>query len=154
MTSSTTRILVTGGDGMLAQALRAYFPFATYASRTDCDVTHSGAVKAAFAEANPQLVIHCAALTRHDAEPTAYVPTNVQGTANVMLQAKRCGARLVYASVAACVRSSREYHEPRITSVLWYDRATHSPAALLAAYGFTGASGAHSGYGPATPGYT
>jgi dTDP-4-dehydrorhamnose reductase len=96
--SHVTRILVTGGDGILAQALRPYFPLADYYSKSECDVTNAGQVRAAFNHTKPELVIHCAATTAHDADPMAYVAVNIQGTCNVVAQSRRCGARLLYLS--------------------------------------------------------
>ena len=96
--SRTTRILVSGGDGILATALRPFFPLATYCSRSDMDVANVGDVRRVFNEVKPELVIHCAAVTRHDAEPTAYTVGNIQGTINVSLAARKSGARMVYPS--------------------------------------------------------
>jgi dTDP-4-dehydrorhamnose reductase len=62
--SLTTRILVTGGDGILAQALRPFFPFGTFLSRGECDVTNPNQVRAVFNEVKPEIVIHCAAQHR------------------------------------------------------------------------------------------
>jgi dTDP-4-dehydrorhamnose reductase len=91
--SRVTRILITGGDGILAHALRAYFPLADYYGRQTCDVTRPEQVRTAFQNTKPELVIHCAAQTSHNAEPFSYVQANIQGTANVAAQAKKCGAR-------------------------------------------------------------
>jgi len=98
VTSHLTRILVTGGSGILAAALRPYFPYAEYCGRETCNVADAGSVRHAFNQIRPELVLHCAAETSHNAEPFSYVATNIQGTANVVSQAKRAGARLVYLS--------------------------------------------------------
>ena len=96
--SRTTRILVTGGDGILAHALRPYFPLADYYGRETCDVTRPEQVRMAFQHTKPEIVIHCAAVTSHNAEPFSYVQGNIQGTVNVAAQAKKCGARVVFPS--------------------------------------------------------
>jgi dTDP-4-dehydrorhamnose reductase len=96
--SHVTRILVTGGDGILATALRPYFPYADYCGRETCDVSNAGSVRHAFQQLQPELVIHCAAETRHNAEPMSYVVANIQGTCNVVVQAKKVGARVVFPS--------------------------------------------------------
>lgn len=96
--SHVTRIMVTGGEGILAQALRSYFPYASYLGRAECDVANAQAVKQAFSAHNPELVVHCAALTSHNAEPFAYAVNNIQGTLNVVGNARRSGARVVYLS--------------------------------------------------------
>lgn len=96
--SRTTRILVTGGEGILATALKAYFPYADYCGRETCDVTRSEHVRNAFNQLKPEIVIHCAAVTSHNAEPMSYVMGNIQGTVNVVAAARKCGARLVFPS--------------------------------------------------------
>ena len=96
--SYTTRILVTGGEGILAQALQLYFPYADYCGRETCDVTRAEHVRMAFQNLKPELVIHCAAQTSHNAEPFSYVQANIQGTVNVAAQAKKIGARVIYPS--------------------------------------------------------
>jgi dTDP-4-dehydrorhamnose reductase len=96
--SRLTKILVTGGEGILAQALKQYFPYADYCGRETCDVTRPEHVRQAFQNLKPDLVIHCAAQTSHNAEPFAYVQTNIQGTVNVAAQAKKTGARVVFLS--------------------------------------------------------
>lgn len=89
---------MTGGDGILAQALRPYFPLADYFSKEEMDVTNPSHVRAGFQAVKPELVIHCGAITKHDAEPMAYVMGNILGTCNVVAQSKKLGARCVYPS--------------------------------------------------------
>jgi dTDP-4-dehydrorhamnose reductase len=96
--SRVTRILITGGDGILASALKAYFPLADYYGRQTCDVTRPEQVRMAFQNTKPELVIHCAAQTSHNAEPFSYVQANIQGTVNVAAQAKKIGARVIFPS--------------------------------------------------------
>ncbi len=98
MPSHVSRILVTGGNGILANALAPYFPLGTFLGRDDCDVTNASSVRAAFNDVKPELVIHCAAVTAHNAEPFAYVMGNVLGTIHVVAAAKKLGARVVYPS--------------------------------------------------------
>jgi dTDP-4-dehydrorhamnose reductase len=96
--SHTTRILVTGGNGILATALRGYFPLAVYHGSDTCNVTDPQQTRSAFREVKPELVIHCAALTAHDAEPSDYSAVNLQGTVNAAVQARKFGARFVFLS--------------------------------------------------------
>lgn len=98
MPSHQTRILVTGGEGILGTALRDYFPFADYRGHYDCDVTSAVKLRQVFHDVRPELVIHCAAMTSHNAEPQAYAVNNIQGTINVVGNARRGGARVVYLS--------------------------------------------------------
>lgn len=98
VSSRETRILVTGGEGILATALRPYFPSATYAPKAQLDVGDAGSVKRFFSGQSFDLVIHAGAVTSNRADPAAYVQTNVVGTALVLQQARKVGARFVYCS--------------------------------------------------------
>lgn len=95
-------VAVTGGAGMLATALRDYFPHADYLSRQSCDVANPGSVKAWFGQHRYDLILHLAAETRYDAPEEALVHTNILGTAHVVQYARRQGARLVFTSTDYC----------------------------------------------------
>ncbi|MGQ9729785.1 MAG: dTDP-4-dehydrorhamnose reductase [Candidatus Zipacnadales bacterium] len=98
-----SRVLITGGKGMLGRALSECVPpchDSWFVARDELDITDVGAVQALFAEFRPHLVLHCAALTNVDGcetDPQAAERVNVQGTEHV---ARACGttARLVYIS--------------------------------------------------------
>ena len=96
--SAHTRIAVTGGFGILATALRPYFPYADFLSRQSCDVADGGSVKRWFSGHSYDLIIHAAAETNAAADPAALTQVNVVGTANVTHWARKQQARLVYAS--------------------------------------------------------
>ena len=90
-------IAVTGGDGVLARALRAFLPDATYLSREVCDVRDYWSVAHALKYAD--VVIHAAALTDHQHPNAAEViETNVFGTENVARACVAFDRRLVYLS--------------------------------------------------------
>lgn len=98
------RILVTGARGQLGQRLLARLashdlvPF----THDDGDVADPEVV-AAIAAREPEVVVHLAAVVGAacDADPARAVATNVTGTLHVATAARRCGARLVYASTAS-----------------------------------------------------
>lgn len=92
------KVAVTGGSGILATALRDYFPHADYLSHQSCDVANPGSVKAWFGQHRYDLILHLAAETKYHAKPEALAHTNVVGTANVTQWARRQEARLLYAS--------------------------------------------------------
>tara|TARA_R110000868_G_scaffold289884_5_gene550154 strand:+ start:236 stop:1138 length:903 start_codon:yes stop_codon:yes gene_type:complete len=93
------KILITGAQGMLAQAFRAGLPAGVVAlSREDCDVRDRAAVMALRRYA-PDIVIHCAANVNADAcedAPEECRQTQVEGTRNVLDMVRDCGASLLY----------------------------------------------------------
>lgn len=93
------RVLVTGGDGALATALRAFLPDAIYLSHTQLDVTNEDAVGWRIRTLAPNVVLHTAAVTDHQCRDVAgVVRTNVTGTLLVARAASDCKAKLVYLS--------------------------------------------------------
>lgn len=96
-----TKILLTGGKGMLARTLLAELGAEYELVATDLpevDITDEEAVDAAVAQAAPGAVVHCAAMTAVDRCETARelaFRVNARGTANVATACRRHGARLV-----------------------------------------------------------
>jgi dTDP-4-dehydrorhamnose reductase len=91
-------ILVTGGDGKLATALRDYLPDAIYLNHDELDVTRPEQCKAATEMFGPETVIHAAAATHHAEQPEVYESVNVRGTVNMLRASRKVGARFVYCS--------------------------------------------------------
>ncbi len=108
------RIVVTGGDGQLGQALRrahSQLRHATPDSRwttdelipvdlPDWDITDPHQVER-LAQLAPSVVIHCAAQTNVDGcarDPESAYKVNAFGTQNVALACQRAGAAMVYVS--------------------------------------------------------
>lgn len=92
------KVAVTGADGILATALRPYYPGADWLSRQSCDVSNPGSVRNWFSHRTYDLVIHCGAVTSGTAGGEALVQTNILGTAHVLGWARKQGARFVYLS--------------------------------------------------------
>lgn len=112
------KVAVTGGDGVLAQALREFLPDATYLSRRDCDVRNFDAVRIALCDAWADVVVHAAALTNHQhPDAGAVIETNIIGTANVAQWCSMLDTRLVYLSTHYVYPGARgnyvEHDEPR-----------------------------------------
>lgn len=93
------RVVVTGGAGVLATALRTVLPDAIYLTREECNIANYVQVRRCFAQHAPQVVIHAAALTNHQhPDPTNVIATNIFGTEHVAKAAKGVGAAMVYLS--------------------------------------------------------
>src|SRR5512143_303240 len=98
-------LLVTGGEGMLAHALRAEAAARGHRvvaySREELDVTDRAAVHRALVASRPHAVLHCAAFTAVDdaeTDPEAAHAVNADGAANVAELCAGTGARFVYPS--------------------------------------------------------
>jgi dTDP-4-dehydrorhamnose reductase/SAM-dependent methyltransferase len=94
------KILVTGGEGALAQAIAALEPGLLAPGRGQMDVSRYGEIAAWCDGREIEVVIHAGAVTNRFAEDRDedYIATNIIGTANVALWCRRNGVRLVYIS--------------------------------------------------------
>ncbi len=96
------RILITGADGQLGQAMQQVFSQYDVIP-TDIpvyDITSHEIVET-FVRMRPELIIHCAALTNVDGcakDPDTAFKVNAFGTQNVAHAALRCNADMVYIS--------------------------------------------------------
>lgn len=94
------KIVVTGGDGMLGRTLRRALAGHELISADlpGWDITDDAAFTAKLLAAAPDVVVHCAAMTNVDACETqreAAFRLNEDGSRNVALACKACGARLI-----------------------------------------------------------
>ena len=96
------RILITGGQGMLARTLAKKLLSQGHElsapGRKELDITKAGQVSAVFAAFQPEAVLHCAAYTKVDLcedEKTLAFAVNNQGSANVAAACQQLGARLI-----------------------------------------------------------
>ena len=102
------KILITGGKGMLGRTLLRELGSAAegkpsdneiiIADLPDWDITDDAAFVAKVGEAKPDLIIHCAAMTKVDdceAKRDLAFKLNEEGSRNVALAAKVAGARLI-----------------------------------------------------------
>ena len=101
------KVLITGGKGMLGRTLLRELGSATEGKRSDneiviadlpeWDITDDTGFVAKVGEAKPDLIIHCAAMTKVDdceQKRDLAFKLNEEGSRNVALAAKACGARL------------------------------------------------------------
>jgi len=95
------RVLITGAKGQLGRALDARLPDAIGADLPEIDITQPEAIEAAVNAVQPEVIIHCAALTDVDGcarDPELAYRVNGMGTQNVAQAAACAGAALVYIS--------------------------------------------------------
>jgi dTDP-4-dehydrorhamnose reductase len=95
------KVLLTGGKGMLGRTLVRELGGDFKVVPTDlpeADITDEDAIDAVIAQASPDAVIHCAAMTAVDkceTERDLAFRLNARGTANVAAACRRHGVRLV-----------------------------------------------------------
>ena len=110
------KILITGGKGMLGSTLQKELAEheLVVADLPEWDITDGDAFLAKTLEAAPDLVIHCAAMTKVDdceAKRDLAFRLNEDGSRNVAVACKSCGARLIAISTDY-VFSGEPPHEP------------------------------------------
>lgn len=93
------KILITGGKGMLGRTLQRELAGheIIVADLPEWDITDDTGFVAKVCEAKPELIVHCAAMTKVDDCETNRdfaFRMNEDGSRNVALAAKACGARL------------------------------------------------------------
>ena len=93
------KILITGGKGMLGRTLQRELEGneIVVADLPEWDITDDTGFVKKVGEAKPDLIIHCAAMTKVDdceAKRDLAFKLNEEGSRNVALAAKACGARL------------------------------------------------------------
>lgn len=94
------KILITGGKGMLGRTLQKELADheIVVADLPEWDITNDAAFTEAVVKEAPQVIIHCAAMTKVDDCETKRelaFKLNEEGTRNVALAAKMAGARLI-----------------------------------------------------------
>ena len=94
------KILITGGKGMLGRTLQKELSEheIVVADLPEWDITRDSELVAQVGAAQPDLIVHCAAMTKVDdceAKRDLAFKLNEEGSRNVALAAKACGARLI-----------------------------------------------------------
>ena len=94
------KILITGGKGMLGRTLQKELADheIVVADLPEWDITDDTGFMNRLSEVRPDLVIHCAAMTKVDDCETnreLAFKLNEEGTRNVAIACKSCGARLI-----------------------------------------------------------
>jgi dTDP-4-dehydrorhamnose reductase len=132
------RLLVTGGAGMLGQAVAAAATRLGHdvvaLSRAELDVTDADHVRRVVAAAEPRAVVNCAAWTDVDGAETAEAAAtaiNGEGAGNVARAAAEIGARIVHVSTDYVFDGVRE-HAAGGTGEPWIESDAVNP---IGAYG-------------------
>ncbi|MFH2111228.1 MAG: dTDP-4-dehydrorhamnose reductase [Candidatus Bathyarchaeota archaeon] len=108
------RLIITGGSGLLGSAVAALSQANGYETYTGynqhqanegtpipLDITNIHMIEKAFQKAQPKIVIHSAAMTnvdRCEENQTQATMINVKGTRNIVKEAKKYGAFVLYVS--------------------------------------------------------
>jgi dTDP-4-dehydrorhamnose reductase len=128
------RLLITGANGQLGQALYHALQAANHdvtgVDRDTVDITDAHALGTVFESANPELVIHCAALTAVDycaEHPEEALSVNGFGTQTVALACQAHGAAILYVSTnevfdGTSPRPYREYDSPNPINPYGYSK--------------------------------
>ncbi len=105
-----SKILFTGGSGLLGQEIRTLCPSALYPSSQELDVSRWEDVEAYSKAHEIELVVHAAAFTsppRIDEDPVRAIESNVIGTSNIVKLCVALGCRLIYISTDYVFKGDR-----------------------------------------------
>lgn len=102
-----TKILVTGGTGMVGRHLKDLGLQAIYASSKMCDLTDSSQVKEFFEATRPNIVVHLAAkvggIMDNIKNPVGFFEDNVLINTNVVKYAKQYGCTRFIGILSTCI---------------------------------------------------
>lgn len=132
------KILITGGKGMLGRTLCEAFKSdeVVVADLPECDITDRSSIAAFFAEADPDVVIHAAAMTNVDgceANSALAYKINEEGTRNVAIVSAAMNARLI--AISTDYVFSGELEKGRES---WNEEDTPRPRTVYGASKFAG----------------
>ena len=94
-----SKIIFTGGNGLLGTTFKKLRPDITYADIEDFDITDYEQIKSWFEPDGFDVMLHCAAFTSPpliDKDPLKAIEANIVGTANVVKLCMEYDARLIY----------------------------------------------------------
>ena len=115
------RVLLTGGNGMLASAIKAAWQDAGRSdelvpvTRVEADLRDQAAVRHLFDDLRPDLVLHTAArvggIAANIADPTGFLLENLQMDANVLSAARDSSVEKFVYFGSSCMYP-RDYRQP------------------------------------------
>ncbi|MGB5511853.1 MAG: sugar nucleotide-binding protein [Woeseiaceae bacterium] len=104
------QILLTGGSGLLGTEILKLGTKMLAPSRRELDIRDASAVAAYIADVVPGIILHAAAATNNrniEADPTAALDVNINGTANIARACLGSKIRLVYVSTDYVYKGDR-----------------------------------------------
>lgn len=96
-----SKVLFTGGKGLLATHLKKHFPDGIFVDIEDFDITDHQQMDAFLSSNKVGTIVHCAAFTfvpKAEQNPDKLIDINIVGTANVVKICIKYGIKLVYIS--------------------------------------------------------
>lgn len=132
------KILITGGKGMLGRTLQRHFAAheLIVADLPEWDITDDAAFTEKVARVAPDVIIHCAAMTKVDdceVKRDLAFKLNEEGSRNVAIAAKTCGARLIAISTDYVFSG-----EPPTEPWAWGEQDVPRPRTVYGASKFAG----------------
>lgn len=102
-----SKILVTGGSGMVGKSLKKFLPYATYLSSKDCNLTNENEVSSLMNKNNFDIVIHLAAkvggIIDNINNPDTYFVDNIQMNTNIVKWSRLTGVKRFIGILSTCI---------------------------------------------------
>lgn len=100
-------VLVTGGSGLVGNALKLYLPDAMYPTHADCDLTFERDVINLYDELRPRTVVHLAAkvggILSHINNPVEFLEHNILMNTFMVKHARLSGAERFIGILSCCI---------------------------------------------------
>lgn len=134
--STHSKILVTGGSGMVGRSLRKFLPDAVYVSSTDYNLSDESSVIRMYNDVQPEAVIHLAAkvggIIDNINKPAEYFDDNIIMNTLVVKHAYQHGVKRFIGILSTCIYPDNILHYP-ITEDVLHDGP---PAVTNFSYGY------------------
>lgn len=117
-----SKILVTGGSGMVGKSLRKFLPNALYISSKDCDLLDENSVRSLMTSNNFDVVIHLAArvggIMDNINNPEEYFIENVQMNTNIVKWSRLTEVKRFIGILSTCIYPDVVNEYPMVENVL------------------------------------
>lgn len=102
-----SKIVVTGGSGLVGKALKQYLPNAIYLSSKDFDLTNENQVKSMYEQYKPEVIIHLAAkvggILDNINKPAEYFTENILMNTLLVDYAYKSGVKRFIGILSTCI---------------------------------------------------